>query len=106
MQLKKIDGTYAVVQLAADASLPDWFDGPGLSHSVLTKPGLSHRSYRRSLPRILGFSSYARLTANISFARHQILQRRKISFWRKDIVLLNETISFAPPPPRETQGVP
>ena len=34
MQLKKIDGTYAVVQLAADASLPDWFDGPGLTAMV------------------------------------------------------------------------
>ena len=34
MNLKKIDGTFAVTQLAADAPLPDWFNGDGFMAMV------------------------------------------------------------------------
>lgn len=34
MRLRKIDGLYAVARLAADAALPAWIDGPGLTAMV------------------------------------------------------------------------
>ena len=34
MRLRKIDGTYAITQLAGDADLPAWINGPGLTAMV------------------------------------------------------------------------
>lgn len=41
MNLRKIDGTYAVAQLRANANLPDWLSGPGFIAMVRTDDELT-----------------------------------------------------------------
>lgn len=41
MKLRKLQGRFAVAQLHADAAVPDWFAGPGLSAMVRTEDELT-----------------------------------------------------------------
>jgi hypothetical protein len=41
MRLKKVEGTYAVSQLSAEDTLPDWLNGPGLTAMVRTEDELT-----------------------------------------------------------------
>lgn len=41
MKLKHVEGTFGVARLAADATIPDWADGPGLTALVRTEDELT-----------------------------------------------------------------
>ena len=40
--LKTVPGCYGLVRLDHDASVPDWFDGPGLTAAVRASDELKH----------------------------------------------------------------
>ena len=44
--LQTVPGCYGLVRLDHDASVPDWFDGPGLTAAVRASDELKHPAFK------------------------------------------------------------
>jgi len=53
MRLKRVEGTFGVARLPADAAIPDWFGGAGLSAMVRAEDELTVVCREASIPEVV-----------------------------------------------------
>ncbi len=53
IRLRSVPGVYSVARLAADAAIPDWFNGPGFSAAIRADDELTLVCLKDRVPSVI-----------------------------------------------------